>query len=1299
MISTRTLARIFAAALLVTGGRFARADDISIASAVSGRTVRAADGRVLVRLRERADAPAAFGRRDLTAGADLLPDGRLAIVRLAPGQSVEAALSHFRSLPNVVAAEPDYVVRASFSPNDPLWDDQCGLRRLQLPGAWNHQRGHPDVTIAILDSGVAYDHPDLIGNLRRSSPDLDRWERGHLVRSGGGQDVRAPADPPNGVDDDGNGLVDDFRGWDFADNDNDPHADRGDGIGMAHGTHVAGLAAAVTDNHVGMAGAGWNCTYLPVRVIDAFGVGYLSDVARGIEYATDQGCAVINLSLEGPFSRTIQAAIDYAHERGVVICAAAGNTAQEFTADPATWVTPVCNDGDDPAVSNHVIGVAAIGCDNVKLDVSNYASAYSLIDLAAPGRSTTSAWWPGGGYAAVSGTSQAAPQVAGVAALLVAQFGRVGPDVITQFLRSTAVSIDADNPSFAGKLGAGRASAYNAILSDSPGPIVGVSLTVVVVDGATAARALPGQLVDLQIALRNLGAVAATNVQCALASGDPLVVVKRATAAYGSLAPGETRASATAFRLRVRSGVPQGTSVPLTLTIQADGAGPWTDDHLRLPVGWDALGEPDDTCADAFEATLGTVYDREIGSTLDQDWFSFPAVAGKEYVIETKPRLASAPKTALSIREPDCGREALFVSGEGGAALARWVCPASGRYSVAVTGDDHLWTGPYRFRVRIGGDGTVGPVQATRVSLQDDTVGAGLGNGDGRADPGETVQLRVELTNRGPLPITGVSAKLTTSRSSVKILSADAAFPDLQPGGTGWSQTAYLVRIAPGMLEPTVPVLSFAVTAAEGTWTSSLRLPVGRSDLGEPDDSCGEGVIIYADDFHHLRAFEQAGDRDWFTFDATAGTRYRFATWATSDVGVDTALALHGLYRGAPLAFGQPAAIALSRVDWLCPESGRYGIVVSPTQASALGRYEFSILPLNNLGPAEPDNECAKAAPIPTDGTHQLRDFGVPGDEDWVSFDAVDGATYVIETGPAPGWTPRQTKSPPNGQPRVPDTVLELHDQNCGGQLAADDDGGAGLFSRLTFSAVGDGTYSVRVTEFDGTVGQYEVWVRRNRAPVLAFAGDTGYESDLVEPQTGVAGETRFRFRATYTDPDGDPAKFVRLRLYVGGVESPASPINLRAVAGDPLTGVRYFARRTLPEGEYQCLVEASDGSMAAFGPPTSLTPGPTVTAAGGAGTTAFITSLTVASEPRRFAEIRFATAGEGRVTARILNIAGQEVRRLANDHAVTAGINTLTWDGTTGTGGTAPAGMYLAEVAVASAAGERQKRVAAFRW
>ena len=1264
---------------MVAGASACSADDLVIASPVSGRLVQAAADRVVVRLREPADAPAVLGDRDVVAGASVLPDGRLAVVRVAAGKGVPEALRYFRSQADVVAAEPDYVMRVSTSPNDPLWDDQCGLRRVHLPGAWEVQRGRPDVTIAILDSGVAYDHPDLIGNLHRKG-----------------------ADPPNGVDDDGNGFVDDFRGWDFVDHDNDPHADQGDGLGLAHGTHVAGLAAAVTDNHLGMAGSGWSCTYLPVRVINAFGVGYLSDVARGIEYAVDEGAAVVNLSLEGPFSRTIQAAIDYAYERRVVVCAAAGNAAQEITGDPATWVSPVCNDGDDRAQSNHVIGVAAIGCDNVKLSVSNYGAAYSFIDLAAPGRNIVSTWWPGDGYARVSGTSQAAPLVAGGAALLVAQFGPIGPDAVMQLLRSTAVSLDADNPPYAGKLGAGGPDLYRSMRSNSAGPIVGASFTIAEVAGGEVSRTLraqPGSGVTLRITLRNLGVAVARNVRCTLASGDPRVIVKQGEASYGAIQPGEAKTSSTSYRLRARANVPNGTSVPLILTIRANGAGPWTDQQLTLPVGWDELGEPDNTCAEALDASLGQLYDREFALPLDQDWFQFPAVAGKQYRAETRPRLGSAPRTALSIHDVECGRELLAVSGEGGPAQTQWVCPVSGRYAVVVTGDDDLWTGPYRFIIRISGTSTPGPVEATQLTVDDDSVSPSQGNGDGRADPGETVELRAELTNLGPLPVTGVSAKLTSDRAAVRVLSADATYPDAAPGATVWSQAAYVVQIAPKMLQPTVPLLSFSVASDQGAWDSELRLEVGRSGMGEPDDTCATGVLVEADGFHRPRAFEQADDHDWFVLDASAGTRYRIATWQAGDPSVDTALALHGLDCGPPIAFGQEAAVALSRIDWTCPGSGRYGIVAWPTPGSALGAYEFSVVPLNNLGPAEPDDTCAQAAAIPTDGTPQLRDFGVPGDEDWITFKAQDGATYVIETGPAPGQAPRQAKSPPDGSPRSPDTVLELHDHGCGALLASDDDGGEGLFSRLVFDAVGNGNYSARLTEFNGNTGAYQVWIRRNRAPQLTFTGERGYEADVFEPESGIANQTPFRFRVMYSDPDGDPPEYVRLRLYVDGVEPPISPISLRAASGDPLTGLLCIARRKLPAGTYECQVEASDGFSAALGPPTSRTPGPTVAAPASANGPALVTSLSISAERPRPAEVRFTVAGTGRITVRLLNLAGREIKRLADTRTVQPGINVLRWDGTTSAGAAAPPGAYLVEVSLVTNDGARHTRLAAFRW
>ena len=1258
------------AALLAAGAAAAAADDILVAHPASGHPVRAAADRVLVRLRAPVDGPAAVAPAEVATDARLLPDARLGIVRLAPGQTVESALRRLRALPNVLVAEPDYVVRPAVTPNDPLWGDQCGLRRIQLPEAWTYQRGRPDVTIAVLDSGVAYDHPDLAVNL-----------------------LRNPGDPPNGVDDDRNGFVDDFRGWDFADEDNDPHADRGDGVGLAHGTHVAGLAAAATGNGLGIASAGWGCTYLPVRVVDAFGVGYLSTVARGIEYAVDRGCAVVNLSLEGPFSRTLQPAIDYAYERGVVVCAAAGNTAQEFTTDPATWTSPVCNDGDDPARQNHVLGVAAIDCNSAKLPASNYGATYALIDLTAPGRNATSTWWPGGGYGLASGTSQAAPLVAGGAALLIAQHGRLGHDAIAQLLRSAAYNIDGENPGFEGKLGAGRADVHLAVLADAPGPIVGLALQVVPGDSALT-RATPGAGVDVRIPLRNLGAAPALQVRGTLTSSSPQVIVKRAEVGYGPVQPGQTVVPLGAFRLWVRADTPPGARVPLTLAIGAANGGPWAEERLALPVGWDALGEPDDVCPEAFPAQPGTIYERELASALDQDWFSFQAVTGRRYLIETWPRLGSSPATALSVREPACGPEALYVSGEGGPAQTAWVCPVAGRYSVAVTGDDGLWTGSYRFRIRASGAGAPGPVGVTRLAVDDDREGASLGNGDGRADPGETVEVRVELTNGGPLPVSGLSARLSTNRQAVQVLTADATFPDLAPVGAAWPRSPYVLRIGAKMTEPAQPLLTFAIASGEGAWTSTVGLPIGRSGVGEPDDECAAGALVLPDDFRHARAFESAADRDWFVFDASPGVRYRVTAWPVAGSAADALLALHGPACGSPVAFGAEAGGTLSRVEWDCLEAGRYGVVARP---AATGAYALSVRALTNVGPGEPDGMCAKAVPLLVDGPPVLRDFGVPGDRDWLNFTAADGATYVIETGPAPGQTPRETKSPPDGAPRVPDTLLALYAPDCGAQIGSDDDGGAGLFSRLPFTAAGDGEYGVCVTEVDSGLGQYEVWARRDRAPQVEFTGESGFGSDLVQPPNGRADETLFRFRVRYRDPDGDPAAFVRVRLFLGGVEAPGSPLSLRPSGGEPQTGVLYVGRRTLPAGEYTCRAEASDGFLPALGPATAASPGPLVH--DGAAAAGLITSLSVVAEPRRLAELHFTLAGTGRVSARILNLAGREVRVLAANRPFRGGSHTLTWDGATSTGLTAPPGPYLIEITLRSPSGARHTRLAPLRW
>jgi hypothetical protein len=276
----------------------------------------------------------------------------------------------------------------------------------------------------------------------------------------------------------------------------------------------------------------------------------------------------------------------------------------------------------------------------------------------------------------------------------------------------------------------------------------------------------------------------------------------------------------------------------------------------------------------------------------------------------------------------------------------------------------------------------------------------------------------------------------------------------------------------------------------------------------------------------------------------------------------------------------------------------------------------------------------------------------------------------------------------------VPDTTLELHDHGCGAVLGTDDDSGPGLFSRVMFSASGDGEYAARIGEYDGALGAYQVRVRSNRAPALSFTGEPGYMADLVQPDAGWPHETQFAFRVTYTDLDGDPAAFVRLRLFVGGVEATGSPFAMQAVSGVPVTGVRYSVRRTLPQGEYEGLVEADDGYASALGPPTALSPGPSCSSTG----KSTITMLTVAPGGLRTTEIRVSVANAAHLSVRVVNLAGREVRRLAVDRPVGAGVTTLLWNGTTSGGLGAPPGTYLVEVTSRAADGTQSRRVAAFR-
>jgi subtilisin family serine protease/DNA-binding beta-propeller fold protein YncE len=310
--------------------------------------------------------------------------------RLPPGLSVEDAIARLRERGDVEVAEPNYVLTADRLPDDARFGELYAFNNTGQTGgaagadinatrAWNISTGSRGVIVAVIDTGIDATHPDLAANLFTNAGEI----------------------PGNGIDDDGNGYIDDVHGWDFANDDNNPDDDAG------HGTHVSGTIGAVGDNGLGVAGINWHVTILPVKFLGADGSGFSSDALRGIDYATLMGAQVMNNSWGGGgYSAIMQDSIAAAETAGMVFVAAAGNAGQnidEIPQFPASYVLP------------NVIAVAATDDEDGIPDFSNWGPQSVL--LGAPGVSILSTV-PGGGYGFKTGTSMATPMVTGAVALL-----------------------------------------------------------------------------------------------------------------------------------------------------------------------------------------------------------------------------------------------------------------------------------------------------------------------------------------------------------------------------------------------------------------------------------------------------------------------------------------------------------------------------------------------------------------------------------------------------------------------------------------------------------------------------------------------------------------------------------------------------------------------------------------------------------------------------------------------------------------------------------------------------------------
>jgi len=354
-------------------------------------------------------------------------------IKLRPGMSVEQAMAQFNNDASVELVEPNYVVSIVQTPDDPSYSSLWGLHNLgqtggtqdadiDAPEAWDLSTGSSSVIVAVIDSGVDYNHPDLAANM---------WTNPGEIAG-------------NGIDDDNNGYIDDINGYDFSNNDADPMDDN------SHGSHVAGTIAAVGNNGVGVVGVSWNAQIMAVKFLNAAGSGFTSDAVSSVLYAANNGAHIMNNSWGGGgYSQALQDAITTANTTGALFVAAAGNSNSNndiFPHYPANYS------------GQHIISVAATDASDGKAGFSSFGA--TTVHLGAPGVSILSTE-PGNTYGYKNGTSMASPHVAGAAAVILA----ANPGMTNVQIKDRILNNVDPIPSMAGiTITGGRLNLNNALI-------------------------------------------------------------------------------------------------------------------------------------------------------------------------------------------------------------------------------------------------------------------------------------------------------------------------------------------------------------------------------------------------------------------------------------------------------------------------------------------------------------------------------------------------------------------------------------------------------------------------------------------------------------------------------------------------------------------------------------------------------------------------------------------------------------------------------------------------------------------
>ncbi|MCP4604429.1 MAG: S8 family serine peptidase, partial [Proteobacteria bacterium] len=363
--------------------------------------------------------------------ADSLMTTKLGYYRILLPDDVIAdeAISILQKMGAIETAERNYVVRAVAEPNDPMMYRLWGMEKANAVDAWDIATGSKEVVVAVSDTGVDYTHEDLAVNIWTNTDEI----------------------PNNGVDDDGNGFIDDYRGWDWYNNDNDPMDDSG------HGSHCAGTIGAAGNNGIGVVGVNWNVSIMPLKFMSSSGRGSTFHGAQTILYAAQQEVDIVSASWGclGCDSSSTQAAIQVLAEAGGLFVAAAGNDGEDIE-KAEHYPAGLPND--------NIVAVAASN----SLDNLAYFSNFSgtKVHLAAPGRNVLSTY-RGGTYVSLEGTSMAAPHVAGAAALYLS----VREDVPYSHLKKRLMGTCDKTEGLTGKvISKGRLNVYRMLTDDEIPP-------------------------------------------------------------------------------------------------------------------------------------------------------------------------------------------------------------------------------------------------------------------------------------------------------------------------------------------------------------------------------------------------------------------------------------------------------------------------------------------------------------------------------------------------------------------------------------------------------------------------------------------------------------------------------------------------------------------------------------------------------------------------------------------------------------------------------------------------------------